>query len=73
MNFVHVCQMGKLTSNDLSCLTAQILTAIDTIDMKIRGMKTRIQRCLPLSNLSQTSKSNISNMRCRAKLISIAL
>lgn len=51
------------TSNERSCLTAQIQTAIDTIEINIKGINTRIQRCLPDSNLSQTKSSNISRIR----------
>jgi hypothetical protein len=62
-----------LTSNALSCLTAQTHTAIEAIDMKSNGIKTSIQRCLPDSSLSQASSSNMSSMRCRARLINMAL
>ena len=63
----------KRTSNDLSCLTAQMHTAMLTIDMKISGIKTRIHKCLFDSSLSHTSSSNINNIKCNARDISIDL
>lgn len=65
--------MNKLASNDLSCFTAQMQTAIDIIDIKINGINTKVHTCLPVSNLSHTSNSNINNIKCRAKVISIDL
>ena len=61
------------TSKDRSCFTAQIQTAIETTEMNINGMNTRIHKCLPDCNLSQANNSNISRIKCRANVISIAL
>lgn len=48
-------------------------TAILTIDIKIKGINTRIHRCLADSSLSQTNSSNINKIKCNASDISIDL
>lgn len=63
----------NFTSNDLSCFTAQIHTAMLTIEMKINGINTKIHKCLPDSSLSHTNNSNMRRIRCRANDISIDL
>lgn len=52
-----------LTSNDRSFLTAQMQMAIEIIDIKIKGMKTKIQKCRCDSKLSHTSSSNNKSSR----------
>lgn len=61
------------TSNDLSCLTAQIHAPTEATLPTHSGTKTSTQRCLPDVKRSQTSSSNISKIRCNASDISIAL
>lgn len=73
MHFKTCLNIRKLTSSDLSCRKPQTQAATDTGETKKSGMKTRSQKWLPRSILSQTSTSNISSSKWMPTAISIAL
>ena len=52
-------EQNSSNSKPRSFFKDQIQTAIESNDIKIKGMNAKIQRCLPDSSLSHTNSSNM--------------
>lgn len=71
--FDKSCSSKTNTSSDLSCRNPHTHAATETGETKKSGMKTKSQKCEPLSTRSHTRTSKVSRSRWMPTAISMAL